>query len=118
MTKRLDIHYPGPPAEDTLEALNQQRVYDLIQVQSLIQDILDEIADKPHLDSFLLEEVDLESGTVNLVEHGLNRIIRGFKVVKQNANANIWEDEADESNRLKLLPLRSSAAVTVSLEVF
>jgi len=117
MTKRLIIHQPKPVTKD-LESAVKQIVYDLIMAQQKIQVILDEIANKPHLDSFLLEDVELTTGIVNYINHKLNRRIRGFKLCGQNANAVIWEDITVTVDNKKQIALQCSADVTCSIEVF
>ena len=118
MTQRLSQHYPTNANTSDLEALDSQRIYDLRIVQDNVSRIFDEIADKPHLDSFLLEGISIGT-TETLVKHKLNRVVRGWYIVKKDTFSDI-KDTIDSSTAdlTKFLPLIAEAAVTVSIVVF
>jgi len=92
--------------------------YDLVTVQENVKRVLDEITDKPHMDSSLLESVVLTTGTTTLVEHKLGRNIRGWYIADRNAGATVYRDTASTADLAEFLPLITSATVTVSLVVF
>lgn len=117
MTQRLNIHQPRPAAD--IESVDGQRMYDLLQAQTNIREIFDEIADKEHLDSFLIEDVSLTTAAgTNNVAHKLGRAIRGWHIVKKNANADIWQDPESTVDQTLFLPLKVDADVTVSIVLF
>lgn len=88
------------------------------RLQNNISDVLREFTGRPENDSALLEEISLTNGVINLVPHKLNRRIRGWKVVDSTVQATIWRDTTSTADLTYYLPLQTSAAVTVSLEVF
>lgn len=65
----------------------------------------------------LIANVALSTTPVN-VEHKLDRPLVGWIVVRKNADARIWEDQATTVDGSKFLRLDASAAVTVTLWVF
>lgn len=97
---------------------------DIVQVQDNVATILNEIVDKPHMDSFLLEGVELDgySSEANvvttLVEHKLGRKVRGWFVVDRDNNGTVWRDTSSTADLTKYLPLKSEAPVTIALVVF
>lgn len=75
-----------------------------------------QIINIPILDGVLLENIPL---TVNSrqVQHKLGRRIRGWIIIKQNADAVIYDDSANYDNKT-FIKLKATANVTVSLWVF
>jgi hypothetical protein len=69
------------------------------------------------LDGVFLNDVVL-STTTNQIAHGLGRKYQGFIITNLNAGVMIWRDATVDTNQEKFLPLKASAAVTVSLWVF
>lgn len=65
----------------------------------------------------LISSVVLSTTPVN-VEHKLGRPLIGWLVVRKNADARVWEDQATTVDGSKFLRLDASAAVTVTLWVF
>ena len=91
--------------------------YDLIVVQDRLEVVIDAFTRNPVNDSVLLEEIEIGTSTT-LVPHKLSRASRGYFIVKQDANATIWQDTTVTNNLELFIPLVASAAVTVSLVVF
>lgn len=56
--------------------------YDIVAVQDSTERIFDEITVKPHMDSFLLENVALVQG-YNEIPHKLDRVLRGWYLTRQ-----------------------------------
>lgn len=81
-----------------------------------IGEVIEQITSKNLLDGRLIEGIVVTAGTVKVVDHGLERGYRGWVVVKQNANSNIWESTPN----LPTLQIRLNASVnvTISLWVF
>jgi len=117
MTQRLVPHQPVR-VTGTLDDAEKQRVFDLLKVQQNIQVIFDELADKLHIDSFLIEGVELTTGSANYVDHLLDRKINGWWVAKRNAEATIWEDESVTVDSTKQLVLQCSANTKIDLVVY
>ena len=118
MTERLNQHHPTPTPIKTVEGVDRQRIYDQRIMQDNITRIFDEIADKPQLDSFLLEDIDV-AVTETLIEHKLNRTIRGWILARKNGLGDVYDTiDSTTSDLSRYLPLKSSVAVTVSIIVF
>lgn len=81
-----------------------------------IKDWTDQIINIPILDGVLLENITLNT-TLKNVQHGLKRNVRGWIVVKQNADVNIYDD-APSYNNNQFIKLKATAEVKVSLWVF
>lgn len=69
-------------------------------------------------DGVLLESVSLSTGDTNAVQHKLGRAPRGWIIVRQRANANIWDSQDANVFKTKSLALECSADVIVDLWVF
>jgi len=117
MTQRLIIHQPIERTNSLTDA-ERQRVYDLLRVQQNVQVIFDEMADKNHMDSFIIKDVELATGSANYIDHLLARKINGWWVAKRNADATVWEDESVTVDSTKQLVLQCSASVTIDLVVY
>jgi hypothetical protein len=85
------------------------------RMQDDIRNTFAYLLDVPFLEGNLIEDMKITTGGT-LIEHQLSKEWTGWFIVKQNANAVVWNDtSADEKRYLKLL---SSGTVTVSLWVF
>jgi len=62
----------------------------LAAVQDSIEEILDNISSIEILNGRVVENVLLTSGIDNKVAHGLGRIPIGYVVIRQSADARIW----------------------------
>lgn len=69
-------------------------------------------------DGVLLTAVSLSTGGTNAIEHKLGRAPRGYIVVRQRANASIWDSQDTNIFKTKSLALECSANVIVDLWVF
>lgn len=93
---------------------------DLVLLQKPIKELLDVLADKPHLDSFLMTELSLTAGISNRVKHKLGRAWRGYYVTKQDGPAIVFDASATDTSAdpAQFLPLGVSMDVTIDLVVF
>lgn len=87
------------------------------QLQSSWGTPLNQLLARPGNNSVLLEGVDLVVGD-NVIPHTLNRKLRGWIIVRQNAGATIYDKQDANLREDVNLVLNSSAIVTVSIEVF
>jgi len=85
----------------------------LSRIQDAIQDVLAPILANTGLDSQRLARVLLKSGS-NSIPHKLRRRCEEWVVVRKSGAADIYEDQAPDSN---FLYLHATADVTVSLRV-
>jgi hypothetical protein len=88
---------------------------DLMRVQDSIRDTFASIVRVALLNGNAVEAV-LGTSPVE-VSHGLNRPILGWFIVRQNAQAAVWEPSASDTPS-KTLRLEASAAVTVTITFF
>ena len=73
---------------------------------------------KEVLDGRLIKDIPLITGVTNKVEHGLQRDVLGYIVVKKGVNTVGWDGEATNTMKSSFLNLLCGANVTVSLWVF
>lgn len=71
----------------------------------------------PIVNGIMLKDVVLTTGTTR-VPHRLGRPFIGWKVVDQNAAGNVYRDTSDTNRLQDALPLKATAAMTVTLWVF
>jgi hypothetical protein len=90
---------------------------DLRQFQDGVVASVAAIRDREVLDGRLIKGIDLVSGTVKVIDHGLGRKLLGWIPVRQDANATVWESDS-ESLGARVLKLNASANVTIDLWVF
>ncbi len=90
---------------------------DLSTVQQNLVRTLNPIFNTPTLGGNLLTNISLVSG-VNNINHGLGRTLNGWQIVRQRANANIWDSQDNNKTPTLTLTLNSSAAVTCDIYVF
>jgi hypothetical protein len=118
MTQRLTIHQPTYVEEPDAKSVDTQRVYDLLLAQEGASQIFDEIADKPHLDSFLLEGLTLLAGVTKSIPHTLGRVIRGYIIGKQDAATVILNDTSVSVDPSKFIALKANDDVTFDIIVY
>lgn len=74
--------------------------------------------DAPGVAAKIFEDLGLTSAVENRLEHGLNIAPRGWRIVRQDGKASIWEVAGSVADRRKFLVLATDTNVTVSVEVF
>lgn len=89
---------------------------EIADLSDSVGDFADQVVRIPYLNGVILKDVSLTTGVDNLIGHTLNRAYQGWILTAKSANANVWQEESDLPDRL--LNLRSSANVTISLLVF
>lgn len=79
--------------------------------------ILDPVISNPSSQSLILNGINLVSGA-NTINHKLGRDLVGWRIIRINAAATVYDTQASNPSPQTTLQLVSSAAATVSLEVF
>lgn len=80
--------------------------------------ILNPLLKNPALDSLILENVTLVTGS-NVINHKLGRPLQGFKVTRMRSNfAEIYDTQDSNQMPQLTLNLNASAGVVIDLEVF
>lgn len=67
--------------------------------------------------STILKEVSLVTGA-NIINHGLDHVLNGWKIVRQRASASIYDTQDSNPSPAISLYLNTSADVVVDIEVF
>lgn len=91
---------------------------DLTKIQENVSQAIAPAVKSPIIDGTLLRNIKLETGKNNDVDHKLDRNLRGWMIIRQRAEANIWDLQDSNTLSKKTLRLRCSANVTVDLWVF
>jgi hypothetical protein len=87
------------------------------QMQTKWKSALDPLLGNPSLNTSILANVSLASGS-NIINHGLGRNLTGWRVVRCRASATFYDTQDANSHPSLTLLLTSSAAVVIDLEVF
>lgn len=87
---------------------------DLRQVQDAVGFVFQDILSKEILDGRIIKDIFVSGPTV--IEHGLQRKMQGYILVKKNADENVWDSVTLTPARTFLL--NSSGDVTVTIWVF
>jgi hypothetical protein len=95
----------------------QTTIKEFVLLQNKWKSILDAFLATPSLDTSILENVKLSVGT-NVINHLLGRKLQGWRIVRQRAASEIYDQQDSNQTPQLTLVLVSSAAVTVNLEVF
>lgn len=89
----------------------------LMLMQNIWSSIINPILNTAELNTVLLKNVSLSTGSNN-VNHKLGRKLQGWYIVRQRAAASIYDNQDNNQNPDLTLTLVSSADVTVDLVVF
>lgn len=105
------------------KALERTAKPDALKVQDNVERVLNPLLANPLLDGRLIEGVELQNGVTNEIEHGLQRVLKGWVVTRKynGAAASIVYEVDQDTNpfRSKTLKLSvSGGAVTVDIYVF
>lgn len=90
----------------------------LNRVQDNIAQVFGELSRLAFLDHVIVDNILLTTGTDNFVSHGLRRPARGYVVVMQNAQADVWKSATVNATPNVFLILKTSANVTASILFF
>jgi len=92
--------------------------FELKQVQENVEQTFKQILTNPLINGVLLRDVQLTTGSTNLVQHKLGRKALGYIVTKRSANATVFDADSKTVVEQNFLKLSTSANVTVDLWVF
>ena len=87
---------------------------DMEAFQEFLEEMLGPLLDNDANDNNFLREISLTT-TETVVRHQLGRQLLGWKLIRKDANADVWESQAPDE---AFLYLQATADVTVSIEVF
>lgn len=96
----------------------QSAIKELSLLQTKWRSILNPFLSNPGLNSQIIPNVFLENSTTTVINHGLGRVLLGWRLVRVRAAANIYDTQDSNQTPELTLILRSSANVIVNLEVF
>lgn len=86
-------------------------------VQQQLVRTLNPVFATPTLGGNLLTNQSLGIGT-NSINHGLGRTLNGWQIVRQRAEARIWDSQDNNKTPTLTLSLNSDSIVSVDLYVF
>jgi hypothetical protein len=92
--------------------------FELQQIQDNVLESFKDLGVNYILNGELVQDVSLVSGTDQAVSHKLSRKPNGFIVVDKNANADVWQSTTVNNIKDRVLLLRASATVKISLWIF
>ena len=93
------------------------QIKDLMLMQNKWASIINPFMSNPSLQSIILPDVALKSGTT-VVNHRLGRNLLGWRIVRQRSAASIYDVQDQNQTPSLTLNLVSSAPVSIDLEVF
>lgn len=88
------------------------------QFQQNVQTAVKQVLANPLMQGLVLTSVKLLPGLDNTIAHTLNRTLQGWFIVRQRAQAQIWDNQDANTSQDKTLVLRSSDNVTVDIWVY
>ena len=91
---------------------------DLMSIQDSIDQLFQEIAPNPFLKGNLVTGINITSGVVAAVAHGLKDPVTGYIVTKNSANAVIWQTQSANPSPQLLYYLNASANTTIDVWFF
>lgn len=86
-------------------------------IQDNISNIVEPIASAPILDSIILNNIALKTGS-NSIPHKLGRTLTGWFIVRQRSAGTVYDTQDTNPNPQTFLRLTASANITVDLFVF
>jgi hypothetical protein len=92
-------------------------IFDWRQAVTKWKSLIDPILDQPSITPNILKDVKLKVGT-NVINHELGIKLTGWRIIRINAAATIYDLQSANQTPQLTLVLSSSAVATVSLEVF
>ena len=104
MTRKFQSQFHLPPG--------------LLGLQGNIRRFADSVNESDITDSVLIEDVELKTGSDNEVGHSLKRPIKGYIVVRSNADSRVFDGTAGIGTSREFFKVRCSADVTVTFLVF
>ena len=95
----------------------QSKIQEFILMQNKWSSILNALIANRSVQSTILQDLVLINGT-NVIDHLLGRKLIGWRIIRINGVASIYDGQSSNQIPNLTLVLISSAAVTVSIEVF
>ena len=87
------------------------------RVQDKIAASVNGLSAIPILTGYLIEDIHLSAGT-NIIQHKLDRELRGYIVVKNNVDQAYWDSQSTNSIPRATLVLNCAADATISIWCF
>ena len=103
-------------ASDVEESTGLLRIINTIQTN--IAASLDPLIKNTQNDSIQLKNIELIAGQINIVNHKLNRILNGWKIVRIRGSATVYDEQDSNLSQNLTLWLHTTDNVVVDLEVF
>ena len=92
---------------------------DVQRLEDSIENVFNSIQLNPLLkDPKIIQNVTFVNGVDLIVNHTLNRIVKGYIVIKSNAAVSVFTSSTVNANPLSFLIMKSNANATVDLLFF
>lgn len=85
--------------------------------QDNVSDFTSQLENKPQLDSVILKDIAVVSGSDNFISHKLGRPFQGWQIIDKDAASDFWQPSG-ATNKDLFLTLQSTANCTISILVF
>lgn len=90
----------------------------LNQFQQSLQKQLQPIINTPQAKTIILNSITLKSGSINNINHTLNRPLVGWYLVRLRGQAIVWDSQDSNTTPDQTLALNTSANVVADIAVF
>lgn len=91
---------------------------DVKDLSNSMKEFAKQLASSPIIDGILIRDIDLTTGSVNIIQHGLGRNVIGWILVSNSTGCIIWDSQATNTDKDKFIYLNSSANTTASIWIF
>lgn len=88
------------------------------KLQDELESAISQITKKHQLDSIILTDISVTTGSANIIPHKLGRKYSGWRVVDRTAASVIYRDTSTGQSTSKFIALNTTVNDTISLEVW
>lgn len=90
----------------------------IMAIQDNIDFVLKPVLSNPILNSVILKNIELTASVANEISHKLAQNLTGWLLIRNRANAVVWDEQDTNKNAKRTLILQTSANTVVDLLVF
>ena len=105
------------PGLKTFKKISLESV-DVSKFQDNVENVLKPVLNAQFLNGRLIKNINLTSGSTNIIEHKLERELIGWIITRKTANSNIWDEQSLNTFKSKNLLLQCSNNVIIDIWVF
>lgn len=90
----------------------------IMRIQDNIESAIAPVLRNVILNSVLLKDIELTASVANEISHKLAQNLTGWVLIRNRANAVVWDEQDTNKNAKRTLILQTSANTVVDLLVF